>query len=75
MMTKFDRVLEPIAIVFGIFALTLVLLGFGFTACAPTQADGGAYAQEIAGPGGGVRCFAVFDSSGKAVGGNCAKVD
>lgn len=67
---------ESIAFVAAWF-LALSLLVFtivGLTRCGTesAQAGGSAYADTISGPG-GYTCFAIYNSGGSAVGGNCVK--
>jgi hypothetical protein len=51
----------------SILALLLAALSSG---CGSTQADPSAEAVEIPGPP-GVRCYAILDRDGEAIGGSC----
>jgi hypothetical protein len=53
--------------------LSVAILALLVSACGSAKASGPSYAQEIGSPSSGVRCFAIYNQSGDAVGGNCVK--
>lgn len=50
-----------------------VLVAIFLSACGSAKASGVSIAQEISSPSSGIRCFAIYNQAGDAVGGNCLK--